>query len=472
MKRRTFLAQTGSIVLLLGAPQIAWGASLVAVRMWPADDYTRVTIESDTPLQTKHYILSSPDRFVVDIEGMQLNNKLLELTTLVQSDDPYVATIRLGQYQPDVVRIVFDLKQRVAPNIFTLKPFAEYKDRLVFDFMPMDTPDPLTQLASEISSERKEALHQGNHDEADILGGWLDKQPYSATASKQPPQDNTPQSTATQTAATDKPTPKENNNRKPTTAKVAANTTTNKNTKPSNTPKQKKRLYIIAIDPGHGGEDPGAIGPKGTKEKTVVLSIGKLLRDQINAQSNMRAYMTRDADFFVPLAKRVEKARSVKADLFISIHADAFTNRSAKGASVFALSEKGASSTAARWLANTQNESDLIGGVDVKARDKQTANVLLSMSTAAQIRDSIQFGQIVLTQLKKFAYLHKNGVEQAGFAVLKAPDIPSILVETAFISHPEEEKKLGTTAYQKKLAQALLQAIQTYLAKNPALAQS
>lgn len=460
MKRRTLLAHTGSIVLLLGAPQIAWGASLVAVRMWPAEDYTRVTIESDTPLQTKHYMLSSPDRFVVDIEGMQLNNKLLQLTTLVQSNDPYVSTIRLGQYQPNVVRIVFDLKQRVAPNIFTLKPFAEYKDRLVFDFMPMETPDPLTQLASEISFERKEALHQGNHDEANILGDWLDNQPYSATSK--------PSSAETVTEET--LPPEQNNSRKSTPSKVAANTTSN--TKPNNTQKQKTRLYIIAIDPGHGGEDPGAIGPKGTKEKTVVLSIGKLLRDQINAQNNMRAFMTRDADFFVPLAKRVEKARSVKADLFISIHADAFTNHSAKGASVFALSEKGASSAAARWLADTQNESDLIGGVDVKARDKQTANVLLSMSTAAQIRDSIQLGQMVLAQLKKFAYLHKNGIEQAGFAVLKAPDIPSILVETAFISHPEEEKKLGTSAYQKQLAQALLQAIQNYLAKNPTLSQS
>lgn len=464
MKRRTLLVQTGSLALLLGLPHLARGASLLAVRMWPSNDYTRVTIESDVPLTTKHHMLSDPERFVVDIEGMQLNEQVKEISALVQESDPYVSAIRVGQYQPDVVRIVFDLKQRISPNVFTLNPFAEYKDRLVFDFTPVDAPDPLNQLISEISSERTSALNQGNHSEADILGDWLAQQQNPGSSSLPAPA----------TTASEPPAPSTTtSNRRPTPSKIPGEAAP-PSSQPATTaaPVRSGRLYIIALDPGHGGEDPGAVGPSGTREKDVVLSIGKLLRDQINAQADMRAFMTRDSDFFVPLAERVQKARSVKADLFISIHADAFTNRSAKGASVFALSERGASSTTASWLANTQNQSDLIGGVGVRARDRQTAGILLSMSTAAQIKDSLKLGKLVVKELSSFAHMHKNTVEQAGFAVLKAPDIPSILVETAFISNPEEEKLLRSAAYQKQLAQAMMRAIKAYLVQNPPSARS
>lgn len=461
MKRRTLLAQTGSLALFLGLPHLAWGASLLAVRMWPSNDYTRVTIESDTPLLTQHQMLSAPERFVVDIQGMQLSDQVKELTGLVQPSDPYVAAIRVGQFQPDVVRIVFDLKQPITPNVFTLAPVAEYQNRLVFDFKPVNAPDPLSQLIDEVSSDRKQALSQGNRTEADILGDWLAQQKDTQPTSGEPQPEMPPASVTNGTATSHLPTP----------SKVPADTQGTTPVATSPTPATRPtRLYIIALDPGHGGEDPGAVGPSGTREKDIVLSVGKILRDQVNAQPNMRAFMTRDADFFVPLAERVNKARSVKADLFISIHADAFTNSSAKGASVFALSERGASSSAARWLANTQNESDLIGGVDVHARDRQTAGILLSMSTSAQIRDSMKLGKMVIDELKAFAQMHKNAVEQAGFAVLKAPDIPSILVETAFISNPEEEKKLRTPAYQKQLAQAILNAIKKYLAQNPPVA--
>ena len=465
MKRRTLLVQTGSLALLLGLPHLARGASLLAVRMWPSNDYTRVTIESDVPLTTKHHMLSDPERFVVDIEGMQLNEQVKELSALVQESDPYVSAIRVGQYQPDVVRIVFDLKQRISPNVFTLNPFAEYKDRLVFDFSPVDAPDPLNQLISEISSERTSALNQGNHSEADILGDWLAQQQNPGSSSLPAPAATASDTPAPSTTAS---------NRRPTPSKIPGEAAPPPASQPATTaaPGRSGRLYIIALDPGHGGEDPGAVGPSGTREKDVVLSIGKLLRDQINAQADMRAFMTRDSDFFVPLAERVQKARSVKADLFISIHADAFTNRSAKGASVFALSERGASSTTASWLANTQNQSDLIGGVGVRARDRQTAGILLSMSTAAQIKDSLKLGKLVVKELSSFAHMHKNTVEQAGFAVLKAPDIPSILVETAFISNPEEEKLLRSAAYQKQLAQAMMRAIKAYLVQNPPSARS
>ncbi|MGL4667872.1 MAG: N-acetylmuramoyl-L-alanine amidase [Saezia sp.] len=450
MKRRTFIAQTGSLLFLLGTSHIARAASsMLAVRMWPSEDYTRVTIESDWKLETVQFHLSDPDRFVVDIKDMLLNEQFQKMGALVQTSDPYVSAIRVGQFQDDTVRIVFDLKQAAKPNVFTLGPIAEYKNRLVFDFKPIRELDPLNQLSEQILQEQAQAISEGNQNEADILGDWLN-QGSGKESSTPPPVATEP------TRPTRRPTPSkvpvENEQATPPSRPPST---------PSPTPRQ--RLKIIAIDPGHGGEDPGAIGYKGTYEKNIVLAIGKLLRDQINAQPNMRAFMTRDADFFVPLAKRVEKARHVKADLFISIHADAHTNRKAKGASVFALSDRGASSTTAQLLANKENQSDLIGGIDIRVRDRETANILISMSTATQIKNSLRLGKLVISEIERFTHMHKNNVEQAGFAVLKSPDIPSILVETGFISNPDEEKLLRNTAHQKKIAEALLNAIKKYL---------
>jgi N-acetylmuramoyl-L-alanine amidase len=239
---------------------------------------------------------------------------------------------------------------------------------------------------------------------------------------------------------------------------------------------QTDRIIIVALDPGHGGEDPGAIGPAGTREKDVVLRVAHLLRDRINATTvggnPMRAYLTRDGDYFVPLGTRVEKARRVQADLFVSIHADAFTTPAARGASVFALSQGGASSTAARWLANKENQADLVGGLNVQSRDRHVQRALLDMSTTAQINDSLRLGTVLLGEIGNVGKLHKPRVEQAGFAVLKAPDIPSVLVETAFISNPEEEARLRSNAYQVQLADALMRGISRYFAKNPPLARS
>jgi len=232
------------------------------------------------------------------------------------------------------------------------------------------------------------------------------------------------------------------------------------------------RLIVVAIDPGHGGEDPGAIGSKGLKEKDVVLAIALQLRDRLNERPNMRAMLTRDADFFVPLHERVRKARRVQADLFVSIHADAFMRPEARGASVFALSENGATSAAARWIAQKENAADLVGGVNVQAKDAQVLRTLLDMSTTAQIKDSLKIGREVLGQIGRVGRLHKAQVEQAGFAVLKAPDIPSILVETAFISNPEEEAKLRNPDYQRELVDALSNGISRYFAKNPPLARN
>jgi N-acetylmuramoyl-L-alanine amidase len=437
--------QFGSLALLLKAPQLAWGAEIVAVRVWPAADYTRVTIESDAALAAKHSLFEGPERLVIDIDGLELSPELKELLGKVKADDPYIAGVRVGQNQARVVRLVFDLKQATAPQVFTLNPVAAYKHRLVFDLYPNQARDPLLQLIRDKESAERDAASAVR----DALGEFIGKVERGEPA-KPPPVAAAPTSSA------------------PSAGQTAA-------LKPPSAETMKKvdRLVIVALDPGHGGEDPGAIGPKGLREKDVVLSVALALRDKLNAQPNMRAFLTRDADFFVPLAERVRKARRVQADLFISIHADAFSNPAARGASVFALSDRGATSTAARWLANKENAADAVGGVNQRAHnDADVMRTLLDMSTTAQVKDSLRIGSEVLGQLDRVAHLHKPRVEQAGFAVLKAPDIPSILVETAFISNPDEERKLADPEYRKQLVEALLVGIKRYFAKNPPLARN
>lgn len=255
----------------------------------------------------------------------------------------------------------------------------------------------------------------------------------------------------TQNLADAQPTPN-----KPGTPATAASSTTTFN-----------RLMLVAIDAGHGGEDPGAIGASGSREKHVTLKVARKLKEKIDAEPNMRAYLTRDGDYFIPLHERVNKARAVKADLFVSVHADAFLRPEARGSSVFALSENGATSAAARWLAKRENDADLIGGVNIDVKDKYLKRTLIDLSQTATINDSLRLANYVLKEIGEINTLHKNDVEQAGFAVLKAPDIPSILVETAFISNPEEEKRLNDEAYQDKLASAILNGIKAYFDKHP-----
>jgi len=418
-----------SFALLLTEIDIAWGAKILGVRVWPSEDYTRITLESDTPLPISQQVLSNPDRLVVDVHGLQLNSTLKDLVAKVKPNDPYVSQIRVGQYQPTVVRLVFDLKEPIKPQLFTLDPIGEYQYRMVFDLYPTAPPDPLMELVK--SSARKESALVKANEEVDQIAQFATKK-------------EAPSAPVMQAIPEVKPAPK--------TAKY-------------------QRLITIAIDAGHGGEDPGAIGSMGSKEKHVVLSVAKRLREKIDGESYMRSFLTRDGDYFVPLHVRVQKARSVQADLFVSIHADAFIETNAKGASVFALSQMGASSTTARWMANKENASDLIGGINIKAQDRQVANLLLDMSTSAQIKDSLQVGNSVLRQIGGFAPLHKGNVEQASFAVLKAPDIPSILVETAFISNPQEEVKLNDEAYQDRIADAILRGIKDYFSKNPPVAK-
>ncbi len=441
LQRRELIRQAGALVLLLGARDIAFGATILAVRVWPAAEYTRVTLESDTALAATHFLIGNPQRVVIDVDGLELSPTLRELVGQVEDGDPFIASVRVGQNRPRVVRLVIDLKQASEPQVFTLEPVAAYRHRLVFDLYPTIERDPLLALMREkAAADGSDALSTAEAERAasavnDALGEFIGKigePPASPVATAPPPPGG----------------------------------------KPGAKPKATARLIIVALDPGHGGEDPGAIGPSGLYEKDVVLQIAQQLRKRINAQPNMRAMMTRDGDFFVPLQERVRKARRVQADLFISIHADAFIRPQARGASVFVLSERGATSVEARWMANKENAADMVGGVNlVKSQDAALKRALLDMSTSAQIRDSLKLGTEVLGHIGKVGRLHKKQVEQAGFAVLKAPDVPSILVETAFISNPDEEKKLRDPRYQAQLVEALVTGINRYFAKNPPLAR-
>ena len=442
--RRIAALQLGSLALLLQAPRLAFGAEIVAVRVWPAADYTRVTIESDSALVARHNLFANPDRLVIDIDGLELSPQLRELVGKVRADDPYIAGLRVGQFsaQPRVVRLVIDLKQAAAPQVFTLGPVAAYKHRLVFDLYPTEARDPLLALIRDKEQAEREAATSVR----DALGEFIGRV-ESGQIAKAPATAGPAASAPSQTIAPKPPS--------------------------AETIRKVERLIIVALDPGHGGEDPGATGPSGLREKDVVLAVALQLRERLNAQPGMRAFLTRDADYYVPLADRVKKARRVQADLFVSLHADAFITPAARGASVFALSQGAATSTAARWIANKENAADVVGGVNLKAgNDPQVLHALLDMSTTAQIKDSLRVGHEVLGQLDRVGRLHKARVEQAGFAVLKAPDIPSILVETAFISNPDEEAKLADPDYRSRLVEALAAGIQRYFARHPPLARS
>ena len=407
--------------------------SITAARVWPAQEYTRIAFESSAPIKYQLIILKNPDRLVLDVEDLELTNALTSLSDKILSSDPYIKQVRVAKFKPGVVRIAVDLKGEVKSNLFALAPAGDYKHRLVLDIYPLQ--DELMAMLGKKSAETDttkpvvEPLppSTGAPDEAVL-------EPIAEPIPEIPPIDKKDEAPATN--------------------------------------KDDERLITIALDAGHGGEDPGARGANGSREKVITLQIAKKLKEKIDAEPNMRAMLTRDGDYFVPLGTRVVKARKFKADLFISIHADAFTNQAARGSSVFALSEKGATSASARYLAKKENESDLIGGVSLGGRDPVLAKTLLDLSQAATINDSLKLGKAVLGHIGEINKLHKNHVEQAGFAVLKSPDIPSILVETAFISNPEEEKKLNDDAYQDKLVDSILSGIKKYFASNPALAKT
>jgi N-acetylmuramoyl-L-alanine amidase len=461
--QRRALLQAGTLVLLLGAQQLARGASVVAVRIWPSKDYTRVTIESDGALKARKTSVIDPPQLQVEIEGIDLIEGMRELVGKLKSDDPNIAGIKVTPVGPSLVRLSIDLKQAIKPQVFNLTPVAAYQHRLVFDLYPAEVPDPLAELIAQRSVELDAASARA----ARLLGlETAQLGPAPAPAVQDPLADFLARNDKGATARPAAPPPEI---KTPAPAEAAALGSGKKTGR-------TERLIIVALDPGHGGEDPGAIGPAGTREKDVVLKVALRLRDRINATrvngNPMRAFLTRDADFFVPLGMRVQKARKVQADLFVSLHADAFLTPQPQGASVFALSTKGASSATARWLANKENAADLVGGINVKAKDATVQRAMLDMSTTAQIKDSLKLASAVLGEVGRVGKLHKRQVEQAGFAVLKAPDIPSVLVETAFISNPDEEQRLISETYQISLAEALLKGIVKYFAANPPLARN
>jgi N-acetylmuramoyl-L-alanine amidase len=385
----------------------AWAqaARIASARVWPAQEYTRLILESTAPLAWQVLALKDPERIVLDLDGIDVGPEIAGLAQRVHPGDPHLAGIRYGRKSPTVLRLVLDLKNEVVAQAFALKPVAEFGHRLVLDLIPATPPDPLMAL---LDADRPAPG------------------PPSADAR---PRESAP---ARRDAA---------------------------------------RRITVAIDPGHGGEDPGAIGRRGTYEKHVALAISRKLKAILDGDATVRPVLTRDDDYFVPLATRVQKARRAQADLLVSIHADAFREPKARGSSVFALSENGATSAAARWLAQKENDADLIGGVNLDTRDPVLARTLLDLSQAAQINDSMKAGRHVLQELAEVNALHKREVEQAGFAVLKAPDVPSILVETAFISNPDEELKLRDPRHQARYAESIADGIKRYFSRNPPLAR-
>ena len=463
--RRTVLKAGGTLLLSVLPALPAAAAQILAVRVWPADDYTRVTLENDSNLKATHFIVPDPQRLVVDIEGLELNPTLKGLVAKITSNDPYIKQVRVGQNRPNVVRLVFDLKEEVKPQVFTLAPIGTYNHRLIFDLYPIKAVDPIAAMI-----EKGEWSPQGAPIEKPELPAPA-PDPLAAQRAQLPPEAvikpeapviaAVPAPVLPQPAVPQAPVPQ------PAVPHPAPASSLPEPARPA----KVVRMITIALDPGHGGEDPGAIGSSGTREKDIVLAIAKRLKFKLEEQPNIRVMLTRDGDYFVPLGTRVDKARKVQADLFVSLHADAFIQPSARGSSVFVLSEKGATSSAARWLANKENLADSIGGVNMKGHDANLASVLLDLSTTAQINDSLKLGKAVLNEIGGIARLHKGAVEQAGFAVLKAPDIPSILIETAFISNPEEEAKLRDNGYQDEIAAAITKGIKRYFSKNPPLAK-
>ena len=372
------------MLLVLAPAAFAADVSLKNLRLWHEPGRTRVVFDLTGPVEYKLGVHGNPDRLSVDIGNTNFRATLPSIRTV----GPFIRNIRFHEHE-SFLRVVFDLKQRIAPSAQTLAPAQGYGHRLVIDML------------------------SGN------------------TAQQQP----TPN--VTQPA-------------------------------PTQLPKPVKRDFMVVVDPGHGGKDPGAVGKRRTREKDVVLAIAKKLNDRINATPGMRAVLTRKGDYYISLRKRIGIARKHNADLFVSVHADAVAKRSARGSSVYALSQRGATSETARLLADKENASDLVGGVNISNKDPDVARVLVDLSVTKTISESLIFGKDVLKQLKRIGPVHSQRVEQAAFVVLKSPDIPSILVETAYISNPQEEKLLRSSGHQNKIADSILVGIRSYLKRRPA----
>jgi len=375
---------------------MAWSACAAPVdvrgiRTWPAPDHTRIVLDVDRPVEYALFVLRNPDRVVIDLRDARLLKRLPK----ARPGDRLLAGIRAAQRKSSKhqgrdgtgknLRVVLDMKQRVRPKSFLLKPNAKYGHRLVVDVRP--------------------------------LGGETPRQVVRKQGTDSAPKGN--------------------------------------------------REVVVAVDAGHGGEDPGAIARSGIREKDVVLAIARALKRRIDRTAGMRAVLIRDGDYYIGLRRRTEIARQRDADLFVSVHADAFRDPRVRGSSVYILSPRGASSEAARWLARQENAADFVGGVSIDDKDNLLASVLVDLQQTATLNASAEVGGEVLSALRGVGRTHKRRIEKAGFLVLKSPDIPSILVETGFLTNPSDAKRLSNPNYQEKVARAILNGIHRYFDANP-----
>lgn len=442
-------------LILLSQSVLAADTAVKSVHVGLTPDYTRITLESNQPLQYELSMLDNPHRVVIDLSNTQLSPALATLPQKVDAIDPFVQKVRIGQFKPHIIRLVFDLKSNVVPRTFVIAPKDNLEHRLVLDIYH---PDKAAKMGFDANIE----IAIGADLETDILDDLIATLTHDS---------NQQRINNSQHNRQHQPKQQINQPRQPNSFLAA------QNRKPQAAQNQKPmipRIIIIAIDPGHGGKDSGAVGYKGTYEKDITLAIARKLKARIDKESNMRAVLTREGDYYISLPQRRINARRANADLFVSIHADANPKSHAHGSSVFTLSEHGATSTTASWLANKENsvDNDLMGGIDITSKSKDIKELLLDLSLNATINDSVKLAEHVLKQLSDINHLHKRNVEQAGFAVLKSPDIPSILVETAFLSNPKEEERLRSKNYQNKMADAVFLGIKNYFADSPALARA
>ncbi len=389
---------------LLFAGSFVWADSVEGIRVSHDDRSARLVFDLNASANYNTFTLENPNRLVIDIKDFRQRNKLI----IPSLADTPVKSVRYAAYDHETLRIVLDLAHEVQYETQTLRPNKGYPHRLVVDLTYSPRQAKQALIAAQEQAE-------------------ADNQPGNAAAQETKVRENVVK-----------------------TSKVLP-----------------RRDIIVAIDPGHGGQDPGAIGPNGTKEKDIVLSVAKRLAKLVDQEPGMRSYLTRDNDVFISLRDRIRRAHENGADMFISIHADAFHKRSARGSSVYVLSERGASSEAAQILADRENAADLAGGISLEDKDDLLASVLLDLSQTASLEASLEVADTVLSGLKRVGHVHKKQVESAAFVVLKSPDIPSVLVETAFISNPEEERRLRTASHQAKLAQAMMVGIRNYFQRNP-----
>ncbi|MCF0253729.1 MAG: N-acetylmuramoyl-L-alanine amidase, partial [Duodenibacillus sp.] len=414
--RRSLLLGAGG---LLACPSLAWAAEALQMRIGPDEGVTRVTLESARRLRYSWRLLtaSSPLRFMVDAEGLPLGKAAIARLNRTLEGDRFVARVRAAENRPGVVRIVFELKRPVQPVVQHKAPSGRLGWRLAVEFMEPNN---------------------------DIMGRLVER-----TAPKQ---------SAPAPARPARPRPAEKAERAAEPEAPAR--------KPRGGKSGRTETLVVVIDPGHGGVDPGAIGRGKTREKTVALAISRKLAAVINGTPGMKAVLTRNRDVFLPLARRAQVAVRNNAHLFVSIHADAWIKPDARGSSVFTLSIRGASSLQARWLAQTQNQSDEIGGTMFKDVAEQARSAVVDLLAETKLRYGMQLGAEVLRELGRIGPLHRSGVESAQFAVLKAQGIPSILVETAFISNPDDERLLRSPKHQARLAGALYRGIAEAVRKD------